>query len=85
MFYTSILIAGNTFCRPYAKLWDKTLPGTCRNGRQAEDVATGSFNLVSHLVILILAQRNIWKLHLRTKKKIGVALIFAIGILYVSN
>ncbi|KAI1779525.1 hypothetical protein F4818DRAFT_399593 [Hypoxylon cercidicola] len=80
MFYTSILIAGNTFCMPYAKLWDKTLPGTCRNGREAEDVATASFNLMSHLVILFLAQRNIWRLHLRTKKKIGVALIFAIGI-----
>ncbi|KAI1764530.1 hypothetical protein GGR53DRAFT_308827 [Hypoxylon sp. FL1150] len=80
MFYASILIAGNSFCKPFAKLWDKTLPGTCRDGREAVDVASGSINLASHLVILVLAQRNIWRLHLRTKKKLGVALIFAVGI-----
>ncbi|KAI1399382.1 hypothetical protein F4819DRAFT_498029 [Hypoxylon fuscum] len=80
LFYSSVLIAGNISCTPFAKLWDKTLPGTCRN-REAIDVATASFNLVSHLLILLIAQMNIWKLHLQTKKKIGVALIFALGIL----
>ncbi|KAI0868255.1 hypothetical protein GGS24DRAFT_506965 [Hypoxylon argillaceum] len=79
LFYTIVLIAANMSCKPYAKLWDKTLPGTC-NDNNAFDVATATYNLLSDLLILLLPQRIIWRLHLQTKKKIGIAILFGIGI-----
>ncbi|KAI1173830.1 hypothetical protein F4777DRAFT_556457 [Nemania sp. FL0916] len=80
VFYTAILIFANVACKPYAKLWDKTLPGTCIRNHSLE-VATASYNLLSDFLILLLPQQRIWRLHLQLKKKIGVAVVFAIGIL----
>ncbi|KAI1119778.1 hypothetical protein F5Y10DRAFT_259644 [Nemania abortiva] len=79
VFYTAILISANATCKPYAKLWDKTLPGNCSDNNEF-DVATASYNFLSDLLILLLPQRMIWRLHLKAKKKIGIAVIFAIGI-----
>ncbi|KAI1275365.1 hypothetical protein F5Y07DRAFT_369840 [Xylaria sp. FL0933] len=78
-FYTAILIWGNTSCKPYEKLWDKTLPGTCLKG-DAFDIVTASYNGVSDILILLLPQRVIWKLRLNRKKKLGIALVFAVGL-----
>ncbi|RYC57669.1 hypothetical protein CHU98_g8547 [Xylaria longipes] len=83
VFYTIILISANLSCKPYAKLWDKTLPGNC-SGNDVIDIATASYNFVSNTLILLLPQRMIWRLHLNTRKKIGIAFIFAIGIRYIS-
>ncbi|KAI1394175.1 uncharacterized protein F4822DRAFT_39584 [Hypoxylon trugodes] len=79
LFYASVIIAGNVSCTPFAKQWDKTLPGTCR-GRESVDVSTASFNLASDLLIMGLAQSVIWRLKIPTKKKLGVAFVFAVGI-----
>lgn len=38
-------------------------------------------NLVSNIIILVLPQRVIWGLQTSSKNKIGISLIFAIGIL----
>ncbi|RWA09087.1 hypothetical protein EKO27_g6021 [Xylaria grammica] len=79
VFYTVILISANATCKPFAKLWDKTLPGDCSDNN-AFDVATASYNFVSDVFILLLPQRLIWRLHLKTKAKVGIAFIFAVGI-----
>ncbi|RYP01506.1 hypothetical protein DL764_006201 [Monosporascus ibericus] len=79
VFYITMMISGSLSCTPFERLWDPTVPGTCRN-RQAYDVATGSFSLVSDIFILLLPQRVIWKLRLRRQKKIGIAVIFAVGL-----
>ncbi|RYO83188.1 hypothetical protein DL762_006233 [Monosporascus cannonballus] len=83
-FYVTMLISGSLSCTPFERLWDPTVPGTCRN-RKAYDVATASFSLVSDIFILLLPQRVIWKLRLRREKKIGIAVIFAVGVLYVAS
>ncbi|KAI0555031.1 hypothetical protein F4679DRAFT_525800 [Xylaria curta] len=80
VFYTVILISANLSCAPFAKLWDKTLPGNCSTNNNAYDVATASYNFISDVLIFLLPQRIIWQLHLKTEKKIGIAIIFAIGI-----
>ena len=80
MFYVTVLIVGNVSCKPYAKLWDKTLPGNCRDN-DTLDLATAPVGFVSDVLILLLPHRIIWRLHMSTRKKIGIALIFAIGIM----
>ncbi|KAI1778812.1 hypothetical protein F4818DRAFT_230005 [Hypoxylon cercidicola] len=76
--YCSALIIGNLTCTPYERIWDKAVPGTCMN-RKNLDISNASFNLVSHIFILALPQRVIWKLNMAKVTKIGVSVVFAIG------
>ncbi|KAI0398142.1 hypothetical protein F5Y17DRAFT_412468 [Xylariaceae sp. FL0594] len=79
IFYAAILIGANNSCRPFAKLWDKTLPGSC-DDNNAFDVASAIYGFVSDTIILLMPHRVIWRLHMKMKKKIGIAIIFTIGI-----
>ncbi|QKX53795.1 uncharacterized protein TRUGW13939_00875 [Talaromyces rugulosus] len=74
LFYLSVAVAGNLICVPFERIWDKTVPGVCYNGRPL-NMTLGSFNLVSDIFILILPQRIIWRLNMSREKKIGIALI----------
>lgn len=47
------------------------------------DMVVGAMNITSHLCILILPQGVIWKLQLALRKKMGIAIVFMFGILYV--
>lgn len=44
-------------------------------------MAGAAINVVLDLVILVIPQRIIWRLKMKKAKKIGVSLIFLIGIL----
>ncbi|KAK9772076.1 putative Integral membrane protein [Seiridium cardinale] len=61
-------------------IWDKRIPGTCYD-RTPLDLSTASVNLLADVVILLFPQRVIWRLQLGLKKKIGVSVIFTIGLL----
>lgn len=39
------------------------------------------FNIVSDIIILILPARAVWKLRIPTRKKVGIVLLFVIGLL----
>lgn len=78
-FYVSIEVAGNLSYRPFQRIWDKRVPGVCFN-RTHMDIAVVYLNICSHLCILVLPHKVIWGLQLPIKKKIGVAFVFAFGI-----
>lgn len=80
MYYGSALVITNLICKPYQRTWDKTIPGTCMK-RTDLDVSSASLNLVSHLLVLILPHTVIWKLNMKWKNKLGVSVVFAIGLL----
>ena len=65
-------------CKPIAKYWDPELPGHCIN-LSTYFVATGIFNLVSDIVMLLFPIYRTWKLQMSTKRKFGVSAIFFIG------
>ncbi|KAK8010048.1 hypothetical protein PG990_009013 [Apiospora arundinis] len=79
-YYTIALIVGNLTCRPYRRIWDKTVPGTCMDRRDL-DTSSAVINVVSHFLVLILPHSVIWKLQMKWKAKLGISLVFAIGIL----
>ncbi|KAI1128526.1 hypothetical protein F5Y10DRAFT_240288 [Nemania abortiva] len=81
-FYSSSFLVENLSCFPHNGIWDKTIPARCIN-HKALDLSSATINLASHLLILILPQWVIWKLNMTRRKKIGVSLIFAVGILTV--
>ncbi|KAI0184730.1 hypothetical protein EV127DRAFT_374213 [Xylaria flabelliformis] len=84
LFYTSIVVAGNLSCRPFNRIWDKRIPGVCFN-RAPLDLTSAGVNLFCDIVILLAPQRVIWQLQLTTAKKIGVSIIFAIGLLAIAS
>lgn len=80
LFYLSTTVAGNLICVPFQRIWDKTVPGVCYNGRTL-NMTIGAFNLASDICILLLPQRVIWRLNMSFRKKLGIALTFAVGLL----
>ncbi len=80
-FYIAWVITENLSCIPHRRIWDLTIPhGKCIDVRLIY-LPVAAINLFADIIILLLPQRTIWTLHMTIKKKIGVALVFAIGIL----
>lgn len=81
MFYVACTIVENFSCSPREKIWNKMLTeGHCINN-QAVIVSSGIINLGSDFLILALPQQIIWGLKISTRKRVGVCLIFATGVL----
>ena len=59
-----------------------TEPGHCINNEEVF-VAGGTINVVSDFTILLLPIVEVWRLHMSTRRKIGVSAVFATGLLYV--
>jgi hypothetical protein len=73
------IIAGLLICRPFAKNWDFTLPGTC--GRQpAFYFAMGLVNLITDAVIIVLPMPYLYNLRLAWRKKLAAMALLSIGI-----
>ncbi|KAI0537289.1 hypothetical protein GGR58DRAFT_472479 [Xylaria digitata] len=79
-FYTvEIFVIGFT-CRPLQKWWAPMIHGYCLNEKKL-DIYSSIVNPILDLIILALPQPIIWKLKMRLERKIGVSLIFSVGIL----
>ncbi|KAI9691991.1 MAG: hypothetical protein M1820_009609 [Bogoriella megaspora] len=67
-------------CRPRAKAWDPTIPGSCV--KFGDFVAfTGFYNIASDLAMLIFPIFCVWTLQMSTSRKWGVSGIFFVGML----
>ncbi|KAI3334677.1 hypothetical protein F4824DRAFT_501658 [Ustulina deusta] len=78
------LILLNVNCTPFEANWNILLPGGfCRFSFPALTLSSAIINFVLDLVPLILPQRIIWSLNMSRSKKIGVSLVFAVGLLGV--
>lgn len=68
-------------CTPIRKNWDIFYEGgSCHLDAGAINLSGVVINLVSDLAILILPQWTLWHLHLPWRKRLGVSLLFAIGL-----
>ncbi|KAI1142782.1 hypothetical protein F5Y05DRAFT_366152 [Hypoxylon sp. FL0543] len=66
-------------CSPPEKYWNQLAEGKCLDGN-ATAVSASAINFFFDIVILILPQRVIWGLHLSWRKKLGISVLFAVGI-----
>ncbi|KAI0592889.1 hypothetical protein F4775DRAFT_587216 [Biscogniauxia sp. FL1348] len=78
--YMTTVITINLACTPRKRIWQRWLPGTCIN-IDAFNLFITSFHLVFDLFMLLLPHQIIWKLSLTTRQKVGVSMIFSVGIL----
>ncbi|KAI1505065.1 hypothetical protein F5X99DRAFT_416174 [Biscogniauxia marginata] len=80
LFHISWILVENLSCTPYQKIWDQTIAeGHCIN-QKIIFIPAATVNLVTNFVVLLLPQKVIWELQLSLRNKIGVSIVFAIGI-----
>ena len=65
-------------CRPIALNWDKTLPGTCGDNRLFY-IWLGGINVVVEAIILLLPVPFIFRLQMKTFKKLVVIGLLSVG------
>ena len=46
-------------------------------------ISMGALSMIEDVVILVMPQPVIWALHLSMRKKVGLAIVFSLGSLYV--
>lgn len=73
------VLSGFFICRPFAKNWLPNLEGTCGDQRLSYTI-TGSLNLVTDLVAMVLPLPYLWGLRMQLKKLL-LAIAFSMGIL----
>lgn len=86
LWYIAVILLANLECFPHAKIWDKTIVGgRCLDPIQVKLiwVYNAAVNLGLDIIILALPQKVIWNLKLNKKKKVGLSMIFAFGLVSV--
>ncbi|RAK95362.1 uncharacterized protein BO80DRAFT_419179 [Aspergillus ibericus CBS 121593] len=70
----------NMQCRPHEAIWKFYLPSKCYS---LPDVmlTSASVQVVSDITMFFLPQRTIWRLQMNWQRKIGISIIFGVGIL----
>lgn len=80
MIYTAHSISMIFACTPRAKIFNPTLPGTCIN-LYAFFTTTSVVNLITDTIFLVIPLYAVWGLNLPLQRKLGVAAVFAVGLL----
>ncbi|KAI3317471.1 hypothetical protein HD806DRAFT_514695 [Xylariaceae sp. AK1471] len=79
LYYIAVVTVSGISCFPHEKIWNMNLPGKCFNTK-AFFITNAVLNLTSDIIILALPQKIIWGLKMSKQKKIGVSLVFAVGV-----
>ena len=80
IFYGAVTMVKVIQCIPRERIWDVAVDGNCID-LTAVLKTTGIFNTISDFLIFILPIREIWKLNMERRQKIGVSAAFTIGLL----
>lgn len=76
----AIVIALNTQCIPHKAIYNLAIEGKCFDLYKLE-VSSASIQLASDIAIMLLPQRVIWTLKMTWRKRMGVSVIFGLGLL----
>ena len=68
-------------CSPRAKTWNPLLPGHCFTTFYTINFIAAVINVISDIAMLLLPILWVWKLQMAWKRKIGISLVFASGVL----
>ena len=67
-------------CTPRAKIWNKSIDGTCIHVASVLN-ADGVFNTLSDVFILLVPVKALWTLQMKTGRKVGIGLLFTVGLM----
>ncbi|KAI1348604.1 hypothetical protein F5Y01DRAFT_328376 [Xylaria sp. FL0043] len=77
-YYIAAIVVESIQCTPRELNWDPTVKGKCLDKKAAEAISW--INVFSDIALLVTPQLVIWRLNLSTGKKVGVALVCAVGL-----
>ncbi|KXX79396.1 hypothetical protein MMYC01_204045 [Madurella mycetomatis] len=80
LFGIAATVALNLVCIPYEAIYDFTVAGQCFDKHNLE-VASSIIHLSTDVIMVFLPQRVIWGLQMSLKKKLGVSVVFGLGLL----
>lgn len=69
-------------CAPLPRAWDKSIPGTCISITM-NWYANAGFSIATDVIILLMPMPIIYSLRLQRNQKVGLMVVFALGILWV--
>jgi hypothetical protein len=78
-FYFALTVAKICQCLPRERIWNKAVPGTCVSLPGLLD-SSGSFNIASDVLILLVPLKGVWNLQMSRLRKVGIYAIFTVGI-----
>lgn len=81
LFYTAVFFTALFSCTPREKIWNPLLPGKKCVNNLSLIYSTAVINVVYDVVVLLLPVPSIWRLHISLRKKFGIVLLFATGLL----
>ncbi|KAH7131786.1 hypothetical protein B0J11DRAFT_520121 [Dendryphion nanum] len=70
-------------CIPVEKSWHFWLAGKCID-RRTRDVFNAAVNLIVDIFVFVLPQRILWKLHMSQRRKVGISVVFSVGLLVIA-
>ncbi|KAF4341573.1 60s ribosomal l36 [Fusarium beomiforme] len=68
------------YCRPHNAIWEFYVPSKCYSLPKVM-LTSASVQLASDVAMVLLPQRIIWNLNMKWQRKVGIAIIFGVGIL----
>ncbi|KAI0867674.1 hypothetical protein GGS24DRAFT_484873 [Hypoxylon argillaceum] len=80
LLYLSYFIVELAACHPFERNWNPLIPGHCLH---TTGLAPGvaATNLTIDVFIFLLPQKAIWSLNMRLRAKLGISVIFAVGLI----
>ncbi len=81
LFYSIGFFMAIFSCRPRRKIWYPMTEGTCIEWAPGQ-LVNSVINIVTDVLILVLPMREVWRLQMPRKQKVGLIAIFAVGSLY---
>lgn len=66
-------------CLPISSIWDKTISGKCIPITAVVGFTGAGLSIAEDFIILLLPIRELWKLQMSSKKKIGLLFLLSVG------
>ena len=80
LYYTITAFLKVWECVPRPRIWNKTINGTCISVSGILNT-DGVFNTLSDFLIIVVPMKAIWTLQMKRNKKIGIFLLFTVGLM----
>lgn len=69
----------NLQCRPHHAIWEFYVPAKCYD-LPSVMLGSGSVQVATDVIMVLLPQRIIWRLHMNWQRKLGISIIFGVGL-----
>lgn len=79
-FYVASTLVKIFECTPRSRIWDKSVAGKCANVSAILN-ASGVFNIITDILILLVPVKSVWNLKMKWKRKMQVVAVFTVGLM----